>query len=228
MAKINCFHCNAEIELVNTKKGKNKCPNCNKTFKIHNSRTEFENIVMAQTDNNVNTFENTVNLPKANKINKFENVVIAPNDNSINNVIVLPQSTILAKNIKVMILSPLGIISLFLALVFLFDSVGAPRSLATSNLFCTLLFGIIGIYLLLPAIYYKSDIENKKYEHHLKITNQILPNQIITNPSKSRIRFVLESLIVLFLIVFVVVLILSGGWILILLLLAGGGGGAFG
>ena len=225
MAKINCFHCNAEIELVNTKKGKNKCPNCNKTFKIHNSRTEFENIVMAQTDNNVNTFENTVNLPKANKINKFENVVIAPNDNSINNVIVLPQSTILAKNIKVMILSPLGIISLFLALVFLF---GGLRGQGVPDLFCGLLFGIIGIYLLLPAIYYKSDIENKKYEHHLKITNQILPNQIITNPSKSRIRFVLESLIVLFLIVFVVVLILSGGWILILLLLAGGGGGAFG
>ena len=123
MAKINCFHCNAEIELVNTKKGKNKCPNCNKTFKIHNSRTEFENIVMAQTDNNVNTFENTVNLPKAKKINKFENVVISPNDNNINNVIVLPQSTILAKNIKVMILSPFGIISLFLALVFLFGGV---------------------------------------------------------------------------------------------------------
>ena len=64
---------------------------------------------MAQSDNNVNTFENTVNIPKAKKINKFENVVIAPNDNNINNVITLPQSTILAKNIKVMILSPLGI-----------------------------------------------------------------------------------------------------------------------
>ena len=225
MAKINCFNCNAEIELVNTKKGKNKCPNCNKTFKIHNSRTEFENIVMAQTDNNVNTFENTVNTPKAKKINKFENVVIAPNDNNINNAIVLPQSTILAKNIQVMILSPIGIIALFLALVFLF---GGLRGQGVFDLFCGLLFGSIGIYLLLPAIYYKSDIENKKYEHHLKITNQILPNQIITNPSKSRIRFVLESLIVLFLIVFVVVLILSGGWILILLLLAGGGGGAFG
>ena len=225
MARINCFHCNAEIELVNTKKGKNKCPNCNKTFKIHNSRTEFENIVMAQTDNNVNTFENTVDIPKAKKINKFENVVIAPNDNSINNVIVLPQSTILAKNIKVMILSPLGIIALFLALVFLF---GGLRGQGVPDLFCGLLFGSIGIYLLLPAIYYKSDIENKKYEHHLKITNQILPNQSITNPSKSRIRFLLESLIVLFLIVFVVVLILSGGWLLILFLLAGGGGGAFG
>ena len=35
---------------------------------ISNNRTEFENIVMAQTDNNVNTFENTVNLPKAKKI----------------------------------------------------------------------------------------------------------------------------------------------------------------
>ena len=225
MAKINCFYCNAEIELVNTEKGKNKCPNCNKTFKIHNSRTEFENIVMAQTDNNVNTFENTVNAPKDKKINKFENVVIAPSDNNINNVIVLPQSTILAKNIKVMILSPIGIIALFLALVFLF---GGLRGQGVPDLFCGLLFGSIGIYLLLPAIYYKSDIENKKYEHHLKITNQILPNQSITNPSKSRIRFLLESLIVLFLIVFVVVLILSGGWLLILLLLAGGGGGAFG
>ena len=227
MAKINCFHCNAEIDLIDTKKGKNKCPHCNKIFKVHNSREEFENIVVAQAENNVNTFENTVNIPKAKKINKFENVVIAPNDNNINNVITLPQSTILAKNIKVMILSPIGIISLFLALVFLFDSVKAPGA-ASSNLFCSLLFGIIGIYLLLPAIYYKSDIENKKYEHHLKITNQILPNQSITNPSKSRFRFLLESLIVLFLIVFVVVLILSGGWLLILFLLAGGGGGAFG
>ena len=225
MAKINCFHCNAEIELVNTKKGKNKCPNCNKTFKIHNSRTEFENIVMAQTDNNINTFENTFNTPKDKNINKFENVVIAPRDNNINNVIVLPQSTILAKNIQVMILSPFGIIALFLALVFLF---GGLMGQGVPDLFCGLLFGSIGIYLLLPAIYYKSDIENKKYEHHLKITNQILPNQSITNPSKSRIRFLLESLIVLFLIVFVVILILSGGWLLILFLLAGGGGGAFG
>ena len=231
MAKINCFHCNAEIELVNTKKGKNKCPNCNKTFKIHNSRTEFENIVMAQSDNNVNTFENTVNIPKAKKINKFENVVIAPNHNNLNNVITLPQSTILAKNIKVMILSPLGIIALFLALVFLFSGVDFARGgtgVGFTDLFCGFLFGSIGIYLLLPAIYYKSDIENKKYEHYLKITNQILPNQSITNPSKSRIGFLLESLIVLFLIVFVLVLILSGGWLLILFLLAGGGGGAFG
>ena len=225
MAKINCFHCNAEIEFINTKKGKNKCPNCNKTFKIHNSRTEFENIVMAQTDNNVNTFENTVNLPKAKKINKFENVVTAPNDNNVTNVITLPQSTILAKNIKVMILSPLGIIALFLALVYLFDGL---RGQGFLDLFCGFLFGSIGIYLLLPAIYYKSDIENKKYEHYLKITNQILPNQSITNPSKSRIKFLLESLFVLFLIVFVVVLILSGGWLLVLFLLAGGGGGAFG
>lgn len=225
MAKINCFHCNAEIELVNTKKGKNKCPNCNKTFKIHNSRTEFENIVMAQTENNVNTYENTVSTPKAKKINKFENVVIAPNDDNINNAIVLPQSTILAKNIKVMILSPIGIISLFLTLVFLFDGGNSPD---VSDLFCGLLFGSIGIYLLLPAIYYKSDIENKKYEHHLKITNQILPNQSITNPTKSKINFLLQSLILLLLIVFVLGLILSGGWLLILLLLAGGGGGAFG
>ena len=184
---------------------------------------------MAQTDNNVNTFENTVNLPKAKKINKFENVVIAPNDNNVTNVITLPKSTILAKNIKVMILSPLGIIALFLALVSLFGSVRAPGA-AIFNLFCGFLFGSIGIYLLLPAIYYKSDIENKKYEHYLKITNQILPNQSITNPSKSRIGFLLESLIVLFLVVFVVlvvVFILSGGWLMILLLLSGGGG-AFG
>ena len=225
MAKINCFHCNAEIDLIDTKKGKNKCPHCNKIFKVHNSREEFENIVVAQTEDNVNTFENTVNILKAKKINKFENVVISPNDNILNNVIALPQSTILAKNIKIMILSPFGIIALFLALVFLF---GGLRSQEISDLFCGLLFGSIGIYLLLPAIYYKSDIENKKYEHHLKITNQILPNQSITNPSKSKIRFLLQSLIVLLLIVFVVVLILSGGWLLILFLLAGGGGGAFG
>lgn len=231
MAKINCFHCNAEIELVSTKKGKNKCPNCNKTFKIHNSRTEFENIVMAQSDNNVNTFENTVNIPKAKKINKFENVVIAPNDNNINNVITLPQSTILAKNIKVMILSPIGIIFLFLALVFLFSGVDFARGgtgVGFTDLFCGFLFGSIGIYLLLPAIYYKSDIENKKYEHYLKITNQILPNQSITNPSKSRIKFLFESLFVLFLIIFFTVGILAIGKGLIILLLAGGGGAVFG
>ena len=124
-----------------------------------------------------------------------------------------------------MILSPIGVIALFLALIFLFDGGNVPDG---SDLFCSLLFGSIGIYLLLPAIYYKSDIENKKYEHHLKITNQILPNQSITNPTKSNINFLLQILIILLLIVFVLGLIFSGGWLLILLLLAGGGGGAFG
>ena len=235
MAKINCFHCNAEIELVNTKKGKNKCPNCNKTFKIHNSRKEFENIVMAQTDNNVNTFENTVDIPKAKKINKFESVVIAPNDNNLNNVITLPQSTILAKNIKVMILSPLGIIVICYGLIMLFNGAGffteffgRQEGGGLLNLLCSLSYVLCGIYLLLPAIYYNSDLENKKLEHHLRLTNQILPNQSITNPTKSNINFLLQILIILLSIVFVLVLIFSGGWLLILLLFASGGGGAFG
>lgn len=220
MAKINCFHCNAEIDLVNTTKGKNKCPNCKKTFKIHNSRTEFENIVMAPSDNNVN---------------KFENVVNAPNDNNLNNVIVLPKSIILGKNIKVILLFPLGVISLCYGLVMLFNGAGAFTGVfgrqgggGLLDLMCGLWFVLLGVYLLLPAITYSSDIENKKLEYHLKTTNQILPNQSITNPSKSIIKILLESSIILTIIGFVTLFVMSGGLLLFIYLIAYGSGGAFG
>ena len=66
MAKINCFHCNAEIDLIDTKKERINAHIATKFSKFTIALKNLK-ILWCQTEDNVNTFENTVNILKAKK-----------------------------------------------------------------------------------------------------------------------------------------------------------------
>ena len=79
---------------------------------------------------------------------------------------------------------------------------------------------------MLPAFYNSKDLKNKKTEYMLKATNQILPGQKISSPSKSVLR---QVLLILLALMIIGIILYGGAMILILLMfiIAGGGGGGF-
>ena len=198
MAKITCPHCSEVINLARTMPGRYQCPHCNEFFKIAKKQPKPQSLEIRT---------NTIQTPQITQTAQFN-----PDD------VVLPKSTIFWHNAKLVVLTPIGLWFIILGIVR-FDDSGFGTFLGI----IPILFGTL---LMLPAFYNSKDLKNKKTEYMLKATNQILPGQKISSPSKSVLR---QVLLILLALMIIGIILYGGAMILILLvfIIAGGGGGGF-
>jgi hypothetical protein len=181
--------------------GRYQCPHCNEFFKIAKKQPKPQSLEIRT---------NTVQTPQVAQTTQFN-----PHD------VVLPKSTMFWHTAKLVILTPIGFWFIIVGLgIIRFDDSGFGTFLGI----IPILFGTL---LMLPAFYNSKDLKNKKTEYMLKATNQILPGQKISSPSKS----VLRQILVILLILMIVGVVLYLGALLLfyffLILIAGGGGGGF-
>ena len=200
MAKITCPHCSGKINLATTMPGRYQCPHCNEFFKIAKKQPKPQSLEIKT---------NTIQTPQIAQTTQFN-----PDD------VVLPKSTMFLHTAKLVVLTPIGFWFIIVGFVSLVeDSSGF-------GFFRGIIPILIGTLFMLPAFYNSKDIKNKKTEYVLKATNQILPGQKISSPSKSLLKQVLVTLLVLM----IIGILLYGGAMLLIVLMfiiAGGGGGGF-
>ena len=200
MAKITCPHCSGKINLATSMPGRYQCPHCSEFFKIAKKQPKPQSLEIRT---------NTVQTPQVAQTAQFNP------DN-----VVLPKSTMFWHTAKLVILTPIG---------FWFIIVGFVRLVEYSSgfgFFQGIIPILFGTLLMLPAFYNSKDLKNKKTEYMLKATNQILPGQKISSPSKSVLR---QVLLILLALMIIGIILYGGAMILILLMfiIAGGGGGGF-
>ena len=167
MAKITCPHCSEVINLASTMPGRYQCPHCNEFFKIAKKQPKPQSLEIRT---------NTIQTPQITQTAQFN-----PDD------VVLPKSTMFWHNAKLVVLTPIGLWFIILGIVRLIEDASG------FGLFLGIIPILFGTLLMLPAFYNSKDLKNKKTEYMLKATNQILPGQKISSPSKSVLRQILAD-----------------------------------
>ena len=195
MARITCPHCSEKINLATTNAGRYQCPYCDKFFNIAKKQTKPKSVEIRtnsmQTPNNMQT-------PEFN-----------PDD------VVLPKSTMFWHNTKLVILTPPGFFFFVYGLINVIQGYGDGFRILLG-----LIILLLGSLLMIPAFYNSRDVKNKKTEYMLKATNQIMPGQTITNPSRSLLSKILVTLFIMAIIgLLIYVIIILIGYLLIILAL---------
>jgi len=178
--------------------GRYQCPHCNEFFKIAKKQPKPQSLEIRT---------NTIQTPQITQTAQFN-----PDD------VVLPKSTIFWHNAKLVVLTPIGLWFIILGIIRLIEDASGV------GLFLSIIPILFGTLFMLPAFYNSKDLKNKKTEYMLKATNQILPGQKISSPSKSVLR---QVLLILLALMIIGIILYGGAMILILLMfiIAGGGGG---
>ena len=192
MAKITCPHCSGKINLATTMPGRYQCPHCNEFFKIAKKQPKPQSLEIRT---------NTIQTPQIAQTTQFN-----PDD------VVLPKSTMFWHTAKLVVLTPIGLWFVIQGIIRLIeDASGIGLSLSIIPI-------LLGTLFMLPAFYNSKDLKNKKTEYVLKTTNQILPGQSLTNPSKSLLRQILVTLVILGVVgLLIYVIIILIGYLLIIL-----------
>lgn len=172
--------------------GRYQCPHCNEFFKIAKKQPKPQSLEIRT---------NTIQTPQIAQTTQFN-----PDD------VVLPKSTMFWHTAKLVVLTPIGLWFIILGIIRLIeDASGIGISLSIIPI-------LLGTLFMLPAFYNSKDLKNKKTEYVLKTTNQILPGQSLTNPSKSLLRQILVTLVILGVVgLLIYVIIILIGYLLIIL-----------
>ena len=172
--------------------GRYQCPHCNEFFKIAKKQPKPQSLEIRT---------NTIQTPQIAQTMQFN-----PDD------VVLPKSTMFWHTAKLVVLTPIGLWFIILGIIRLIEDASGI------GFFLSIIPILFGTLFMLPAFYNSKDIKNKKTEYVLKTTNQILPGQSLTNPSKSLLSKILVTLVILGvvgLLIYVIIILL--GYLLIIL-----------
>ena len=182
MARITCPHCSEKINLATTNAGRYQCPYCDKFF----------NIAKKQTNS------------LAKKQTKPQSVEIKQGQPSTNpSKIEIPNSAMAWHNSKLVVSTLLGAYLVIQGIILFFDGfywfdynpVGA-------------IFFFCGIYLLIPLLFVKQNIEDMKIEME---ANALIPSSRqfkVTNRKKTAVKGILGTSIVASTVVLIIMTIL--------------------